>query len=177
MAPALLVPYPRGSPPLRGGVADRRQTKRPEEKLRLPHELRQNILVQKIHCDASDVPPLARKPPSMASSRRTSDDKGGSSSLFRRAWCWLDDCLIEPLATARRFLHLCLIFLPVIAAAPMLLLEYLPRTRSHKERATTKWWYSFLVKQMERAGPTFIKVGRHPSRSEARMCLSSCVRS
>ena len=76
----------------------------------------------------------------------------------------------EPLLTARRFVHLALLFLPVIITIPVLLLEAGPlhiRSRQldangkplpYKERATTRLWYRLLVAQMERAGPTFIKV-------------------
>ncbi|EPS40461.1 hypothetical protein H072_5706 [Dactylellina haptotyla CBS 200.50] len=36
-----------------------------------------------------------------------------------------------------------------------------PRIRTKDdERAGTVWWYSFLVKSMEKAGPTFIKLGQ-----------------
>lgn len=76
------------------------------------------------------------------------------------------DWIIEPLSTTRRFIHLALLFLPVIFTAPILLLEAFDgsrdkrrgRARRDGERPTTRWWYSFLVAQMERAGPTFIKV-------------------
>lgn len=76
--------------------------------------------------------------------------------------------ILEPLSTTLRFVHLACIFLPVIIAAPVLLLEYIDsgrdkrrgyRKRQDNERGTTRWWYRLLVAQMERAGPTFIKVG------------------
>lgn len=79
---------------------------------------------------------------------------------FVSVWIW------EPLRTAARFAHLAVLFLPVILTAPVMFLEYVDSGRDKRrgykkregERATTKWWYSLLVNQMERAGPTFIKV-------------------
>lgn len=85
---------------------------------------------------------------------------------IRRVLYFLRDYVLEPLSTTRRFIHLALLFLPVLITAPVLLLELLDgsrdkrrgRARRDGERTTTTWWYRFLVGQMERAGPTFIKV-------------------
>lgn len=80
--------------------------------------------------------------------------------------------ILEPLSTTTRFIHLVVLFLPVILAAPILALEWVGngsqsrrriRTgasskRGGSERETTRWWYRLLVAQMARAGPTFIKV-------------------
>ena len=90
-------------------------------------------------------------------------------SLWDRFLTSIHRWIIEPLGTARRFLYLAFLFLPVIATAPLLALELSNDQSSGSsskrkkgghpaERATTRWWYGFLVKQMERAGPTFIKV-------------------
>lgn len=78
--------------------------------------------------------------------------------------------IIEPLGTARRFLYLLILFAPVILTAPMLLVgsrREKGRRRGRKVRKDEAgdrwgaiWWYSFLVKQMERAGPTFIKLAQ-----------------
>ena len=90
-----------------------------------------------------------------------------------RRWYWrliwvVRDYVIEPLSTTVRFIHLALLFLPVITASPILLLETLPEGprrkrrgaggKAEEERATTRWWYALMVAQMRRAGPTFIKV-------------------
>ncbi|EIW73193.1 hypothetical protein TREMEDRAFT_67258 [Tremella mesenterica DSM 1558] len=56
--------------------------------------------------------------------------------------------IFEPIATLVRFFHLALLFGPVILLSPMLV------------NWGALWWYSFLVKQMERAGPSFIKLGQ-----------------
>lgn len=80
---------------------------------------------------------------------------------IRRAWhkvyLFLDRFIYEPLATGFRFLHLIVIFVPVIAAVPMI--WFGRRQKEHdNERTGTLWWYRFLVYAMERAGPAFIKV-------------------
>jgi aarF domain-containing kinase len=71
-------------------------------------------------------------------------------SLFR-AW------LIEPVLTGRRFVYLFVVFMPVIISSPMLLIGS-PEKRLEGDRWGAVWWYDFLVRQMARAGPTFIKV-------------------
>lgn len=82
----------------------------------------------------------------------------GSSKRVRRSiWRFFDTWIVEPIATGLRFLHLVIIFVPVIAAVPMIWVG----TRSDKrdgERWGTVWWYGFLVTSMERAGAAFIKV-------------------
>ncbi len=80
---------------------------------------------------------------------------------FRRAWhglyLILDKYIYEPIATGFRFLHLVIIFVPVIAAVPLVWVGR--RQKEHdNERTGTLWWYRFLVYAMERAGPAFIKV-------------------
>lgn len=76
------------------------------------------------------------------------------------------DYLVEPFLTALRFLHLVVLFGPVILTSPMLLVGKPERKRPGKPVAAEEdawgavWWYSFLVKQMERAGPSFIKLGQ-----------------
>lgn len=78
--------------------------------------------------------------------------------------------ITEPISTFFRFLHLALLFGPVILASPMLLVGSTKVSRRLLQRGATGqaeeverwgavWWYGFLVAQMERAGPTFIKVG------------------
>lgn len=96
-------------------------------------------------------------------------EEGEQLSLWDRFLTSIHRYIIEPLGTARRFLYLAILFIPVIVTAPLLALELSndktspslskkKQQRKYHERATTRWWYNFLVKQMERAGPTFIKV-------------------
>lgn len=65
--------------------------------------------------------------------------------------------VIEPLATGFRFVTLVTIFVPVILAVPLCFLG--PRIpEKSNERRGIIMWYAFLIKSMENAGPTFIKV-------------------
>lgn len=63
----------------------------------------------------------------------------------------------EPILTARRFIHLFFLFAPIILSSPMLLVGS-PEERFQGDRWGAVWWYDYLVVQMDRAGPTFIKV-------------------
>ncbi|KAJ5659120.1 hypothetical protein N7507_005571 [Penicillium longicatenatum] len=65
----------------------------------------------------------------------------------------------DPIATGLRFLHLFVIFMPVVITVPAI---WLGRAVGSKNGAQTGtlWWYRFLVKAMERAGPAFIKLGQ-----------------
>lgn len=71
--------------------------------------------------------------------------------LFADLYVW------EPLCTGLRFLHLVVIFVPVIISVPAIWIGGRVKERND-ERSGTLWWYWFLVKGMERAGPAFIKV-------------------
>lgn len=64
----------------------------------------------------------------------------------------------DPIATGFRFLHLVVIFMPVVVTVPAIWIGRRIENRNNA-RSGTLWWYRFLVKAMERAGPAFIKVG------------------
>lgn len=85
------------------------------------------------------------------------DSVHGVSRVYRLCYLFVDTCIFEPIATGFRFLHLVLIFVPVIVALPALWLGRRRKERDN-ERTGTLWWYGFLVHSMERAGPAFIKV-------------------
>jgi aarF domain-containing kinase len=70
---------------------------------------------------------------------------------------YLDLWIWEPLWTGVRFLNLVVIFVPVIISVPALWIGNRQPDRDN-ERSGTLWWYGFLVKAMEWAGPAFIKV-------------------
>jgi aarF domain-containing kinase len=77
--------------------------------------------------------------------------------VFRRIKIAFLRYIYEPIATGLRFVQLVIIFVPVLVTIPVIFIG--PRIpESDNERAGTLWWYRFLVKQMERAGATFIKV-------------------
>ncbi|KAM0788775.1 hypothetical protein ACM66B_002865 [Microbotryomycetes sp. NB124-2] len=86
----------------------------------------------------------------------------GKTLRIWRVYVW------EPVRTSLRFVHLAVLFLPVLLASPVLLLEYIDQGRDKRrgyrkregERASTRWWYRLLVHQMEKAGPTFIKLAQ-----------------
>ena len=84
------------------------------------------------------------------------DEHGLRRLLDTFVFVW-DQYIYEPIATGFRFLHLVVIFVPVIVTIPAV---WVGRRRKDKdnERTGTLWWYGFLVTSMERAGPAFIKV-------------------
>ncbi|KAL8652618.1 MAG: hypothetical protein Q9226_004189, partial [Calogaya cf. arnoldii] len=84
------------------------------------------------------------------------DSAHGLTRLWRNIFLFLDLYIYEPIATGFRFLHLAIIFLPVIGTIPVIWLGRRVKERDG-ERAGTLWWYNFLVRSMERAGPAFIK--------------------
>ncbi|KAL8830050.1 MAG: hypothetical protein Q9170_005913 [Blastenia crenularia] len=83
----------------------------------------------------------------------------GLTRLWKEVYLFLDLYIYEPIATGFRFLHLAIIFLPVIGTIPVVWLGRRVKERD-SERAGTLWWYNFLVRSMERAGPAFIKLGQ-----------------
>ena len=102
-------------------------------------------------------------------------------SFWSKIMHFLQSRVMEPLLTARRFLYLCFLFVPVLVTAPMLLIgapgsggprqrrsgngkdkmtkrRRLKLSEGEGERWGALWWYDFMVRQMQKAGPTFIKV-------------------
>ncbi|KAI0361436.1 ABC1-domain-containing protein [Trametes cingulata] len=80
-------------------------------------------------------------------------------SLLGRILAFIRERLIEPILTAKRFVYLCCVFVPVLLAAPMLLVGQ-PEEHLGGDRWGAVWWYGFLTSQMQRAGPTFIKLAQ-----------------
>ena len=85
------------------------------------------------------------------------EDAVGISRIRQGVILFLDVYIWEPICTGFRFVHLLLIFVPVIVSVPAIWIGRRQKSRD-MERSGTLWWYSFLVKSMERAGPAFIKV-------------------
>ena len=89
--------------------------------------------------------------------KKVPNDLHGFTRFFRSIWVVLDQYIYEPVATSLRFLHLVIIFVPVIITVPAIWTGKRQGDRDD-ERSGTLWWYGFLVSSMERAGPAFIKV-------------------
>lgn len=87
------------------------------------------------------------------------EDVHGLRRVWTAFYLFMDTWILEPIATTFRFLHLVVIFVPVIGTMPLLWLGRRQKKRDN-ERSGTLWWYSFLVRSMERAGPAFIKLGQ-----------------
>ncbi|KAF2000010.1 ABC1 family protein-like protein [Amniculicola lignicola CBS 123094] len=83
-----------------------------------------------------------------------------SSKKYRRGlYFFLDAWIVEPICTGLRFLHLVIIFVPVLATIPVIWFGARQPDKDD-ERSGTLWWYGFLVRSMERAGAAFIKLGQ-----------------
>jgi aarF domain-containing kinase len=82
-----------------------------------------------------------------------------SNKIRRGIWKFMDVWIWEPIATGLRFLHLVIIFVPVMVTVPMIWFGARRPDRDN-ERGGTLWWYGFLVSSMERAGAAFIKLGQ-----------------
>lgn len=92
-------------------------------------------------------------------SKKVPEDVRGIKRIWKKLIYILDQYFYEPLATTFRFFHLAIIFVPVLLTIPVMFIG--PRSKERdNERAGVVWWYGFLVKSMERAGPAFIKLGQ-----------------
>ncbi|CAH0014826.1 unnamed protein product [Clonostachys rhizophaga] len=86
-------------------------------------------------------------------------DSHGASRVVKSVIVFLDVYVWEPFCTGLRFLQLAAIFIPVIVSVPAI---WIGQRQLHRdnERSGTLWWYGFLVRSMELAGPAFIKLGQ-----------------
>lgn len=90
--------------------------------------------------------------------KSVAEDAQGASKLRQSLYVFWYYYVYDPITTSFRFVHLAIIFLPVIFTVPAVWFGRRIENRNG-ERTGTLWWYSFLVRSMERAGPAFIKVG------------------
>lgn len=93
--------------------------------------------------------------------KAVAEDARGLARLWQSLSVFGYYYIYDPVATGFRFVHLVVIFLPVILAAPILCFGGRLKDREGI-RTGTLWWYKFLVRSMERAGPAFIKVSLSP---------------
>ncbi|OQE22359.1 hypothetical protein PENSTE_c010G01922 [Penicillium steckii] len=91
--------------------------------------------------------------------KTVSADARGLSRICQTAWVLWYRYIYDPIATGFRFLHLAVIFVPVVVTVPAIWMGRKVENRNGA-RSGTLWWYRFLVKAMERAGPAFIKLGQ-----------------
>ncbi|GJE85832.1 ADCK2-like domain-containing protein [Phanerochaete sordida] len=80
-------------------------------------------------------------------------------SIVSQVICFFRECVWEPVLTARRLAYLLILFVPVLLTSPMLLVGN-PERELGGDRWGAVWWYEFLTAQMQRAGPTFVKLGQ-----------------
>ncbi|KAF9187427.1 hypothetical protein BGZ50_001952 [Haplosporangium sp. Z 11] len=71
----------------------------------------------------------------------------------------LEDYVLHPILTIWRFGVLVVIFMPLIVTAPAVFVGKRIKDQDD-ERSGTLWWYRLLVRHMEMAGPTFIKLSQ-----------------
>ncbi|KAJ5143059.1 uncharacterized protein N7515_001846 [Penicillium bovifimosum] len=90
--------------------------------------------------------------------KTVSPDAHGLSKLCQTIWVYFYSYVYDPIATGFRFVHLAIIFVPVVVTVPAIWLGH--KRGQDGTRSGTLWWYRFLVKAMERAGPAFIKLGQ-----------------
>lgn len=83
----------------------------------------------------------------------------GSKRWRIQIWRFLNTYILEPIATGIRFLHLVVIFVPVLITFPVVFIGP-QRAEQDNETALSIWWYGFLVWSMERGGAAFIKLGQ-----------------
>lgn len=90
--------------------------------------------------------------------KRVSKDQPKRWQALQGMRLFVVNYIVEPIATGVRFMTLVAIFVPVIVTIPVVWFGM-----RHEGGTThgTIWWYGFLVNSLERAGPTFIKVGLH----------------
>lgn len=79
-------------------------------------------------------------------------------SYFRRIYSFMEN-IYDSIATWVRFVHLVVIFVPVVLTAPVILFGS-KVSDSDTETTGALWWYRLLIHSMERAGATFIKLGQ-----------------
>ncbi|KAF9974803.1 hypothetical protein BGZ73_001707 [Actinomortierella ambigua] len=87
------------------------------------------------------------------------DLQGWARRVRQRIVEWMEDYVVQPVKTVWRFAVLAAIFAPVLLSIPAVFLGE-RKKELHDERTGTIWWYDLLVRHMERAGPTFIKLGQ-----------------
>lgn len=103
---------------------------------------------------------------SPTSSSSTPKDEPPPASFAQSMWGWTVRYLIDPFFVLKRFIYLSILFLPVLLTVPLLFCgasSTVTDDQGHTEERPgwgARFWFAFLVKQMELAGPTFVKLGQ-----------------
>lgn len=121
----------------------------------LPHSSPHTIL-SSFFASPTLIPCSQQPPPSSQPSLLNSPSEPQLPFLSRILHL-LRNRIWEPIRTATRFIHLAVLFVPVVVMTPMLLVGT-PEERLQGDRWGAVWWYDLLAARMEAAGPTFIKV-------------------
>ncbi|CAG8715920.1 35133_t:CDS:2, partial [Racocetra persica] len=102
--------------------------------------------------------------PSLHSIHTHSSITNDESSNIIKNWInhiiiFISENFVEPLLIVCRFTYLLILFLPLVIGSPVIFFgSRLPENGN--ERTGTILWYRMLVRQMESAGPTFIKLAQ-----------------
>ncbi|KAG0746351.1 hypothetical protein G6F57_005853 [Rhizopus arrhizus] len=94
--------------------------------------------------------------------------------ICHRIFKLIDAWIFEPLLTLRRLAHILILFVPVAITAPIVYFGKYDIIEN--ERSGTLLWFDFLSKQMERAGPTFIKLAQWIASRTDLFPLALCAR-
>ncbi|KAG2173698.1 hypothetical protein INT43_005118 [Umbelopsis isabellina] len=95
--------------------------------------------------------------------------------IIDRILDWLDTWFLEPILVCKRFVHVILLFSPIVIAIPIAFFGA-KNPDEHDERSGTIWWYNLIMNQMELAGPTFIKLGQWAASRTDLFPLALCSR-
>ncbi|EMD41901.1 hypothetical protein CERSUDRAFT_147303 [Gelatoporia subvermispora B] len=114
-------------------------------------------LVPTVFASPSLIPCSAGPPPPPDLSSLDEDEL--PKPITNRIVEFLRNKIWEPILTTRRMIHLMWLFIPVMLSAPMLLVGK-PDAKLHGDRWGAVWWYGYLTNQMQRAGPTFVKLAQ-----------------
>ncbi|KAG0262894.1 hypothetical protein DFQ27_002052 [Actinomortierella ambigua] len=120
-----------------------------------------------VHLEAREARPVAYVQTTIPAEKEK-DEKEEEKEKEEEMWVrrirrqileWLEENVVRPVKTVWRFAVLAAIFAPVLLSIPAVFVGDRIKER-HDERTGTIWWYDLLVRHMELAGPTFIKLGQ-----------------
>ncbi|KAJ1912855.1 hypothetical protein H4219_005441 [Mycoemilia scoparia] len=109
----------------------------------------------------------AKNPQSKKPTLTQSSDEHISTLIKKKPRSWIsiikklsERFVLTPFIVVLRAVYLAFVFVPVIVVYPVGWFGSVIDDNSGGETTGRKWWYSFLANQMQRAGPTFIKLAQ-----------------